>query len=141
MDNFNYTNYVVNIIRAVSGHCPWSHNLLVRIQTNGWCHGKLPFFVLFNMVCGFKMFARLFQCKQVKASKKGLQKLVTKRNNGETKRNRVLDDLKMPKLKQIFMTVAIVCHWYERPTVLKLWRQWKTSQANCLQYNKEEKKM
>lgn len=69
--------------------------------------------MLFNMVCGFKMFARLFQCKQVKASKKGLQELVTKRKKGETKTNRVLDDLKMSKLKEIFMTVAIVCHWHE----------------------------
>ena len=66
------------------------------------------------------MFTRVFQCKEVKASKKGLQELVTKRNNRETKTNRVLDDLKMPKLKEIFMTVATTCHCYDRPTVLTL---------------------
>ena len=82
--------------------------------------GKLFFFVLCNMAHGFKMFSRLFQCKQVKASKKGLQELFTKRKNGDTKRNRVPDELKMPKLKEIFTKLAIVCHRYERLTVLKL---------------------
>ena len=72
------------------------------------------------MAHGFKMFARLFQYKQVKASKKGLQELFTKRKHGETKRNRDLDELKMPKLKEIFTTLAIVCHRHERLTVLKL---------------------
>ena len=32
---------------------------------------------------------------------------------------RALDYLRMPKLKEIFTTVAIVCYLYERPAVLK----------------------
>ena len=84
------------------------------------------------------MFTRVFQCKEVKASKNGLQELVTKRNNRETKTNRVLDDFKMPKLKEIFMTVAIVCHCYDRPTVCE--GNGKLSRQTVYKYNKEEKK-
>ena len=32
------------------GRCPWS----IRVQIHGWRHGKLVFFVLFNMARGFE---------------------------------------------------------------------------------------
>ena len=35
---------------AVIGRCPWS----IRVQIHGWRHGKLVFFVLFNMARGFE---------------------------------------------------------------------------------------
>ena len=40
----------VNATRAVIGRCPWS----IRVQIHGWRHGKLVFFVLFNMARGFE---------------------------------------------------------------------------------------
>ena len=63
------------------------------------------------------MIVRLFW---IKASD-NLQKkeLFTKKKNGETERKRALYNLRMPKLQEIFTTVAIVCHCYERLAVLK----------------------
>ena len=40
----------MNATRAVIGRCPWS----IRVQIHGWRHGKLVFFVLFNMARGFE---------------------------------------------------------------------------------------
>ena len=60
------------------------------------------------------MFVRIFRIKQVKASKKVQQELFTKKENGETETKRVLDILRMPKQQEIFTTVAIECHSYER---------------------------
>ena len=40
----------VNATRAVIGRYPWS----IRVQIHGWRHGKLVFFVLFNMARGFE---------------------------------------------------------------------------------------
>ena len=40
----------VNAMRTVIGCCPWS----IRVQIHGWHHGKLVFFVLFNMVRGLE---------------------------------------------------------------------------------------
>ena len=48
-----------------------------------------------------------------------MQELFTKKKNGETERKRALYNLRMPKLQEIFTTVAIVCHCYERLAVLK----------------------
>ena len=38
-----------NATRAVIGRCPWS----IRVQIREYRHGKLLFFVLFNMARGF----------------------------------------------------------------------------------------
>ena len=43
-------NNDVNATRTVIGRCPWS----IRVQIHGWRHGKLVFFVLFNMARGFE---------------------------------------------------------------------------------------
>ena len=59
----------------------------------------------------------LFRLKQVIALKKVKQELFTKKKNGETERKRALENLRMPKVQEIFTTVAIVCHRYERPAV------------------------
>ena len=40
----------MNVTRAVIGRYPWS----IRVQIHGWRHGKLVFFVLFNMARGFE---------------------------------------------------------------------------------------
>ena len=55
----------------------------------------------------------------MKASKKVWQELFKKKKNRETETKRALDYLRMPKLQEIFTTVAIVCHDYERLAVLK----------------------
>ena len=101
---------------SVIGRCP----LTIRVQIHGWRHRKPQFGAL---VCStwrsvLKMFVRFFRIKQVKASKKVIQELFTKKKNGETDTKRVLDDLWMPKLQEI-ATVAIVCDRYKRLGVLE----------------------
>ena len=64
-----------------------------------------------------------FGLRQVKALKKslaGATVVLTKKKNGETETKRALDYLRMPKLQEIFTTVAIVCHRYERLAVLQI---------------------
>ena len=46
--------------------------------------------------------------------------VLTKEKNGETETKRALDYLRMPKLQEILITVAIVCHRYERLAVLQI---------------------
>ena len=60
---------------------------------------------------------RLFWLKQVIALKKVKQELFTKKKNGETERKRALENLRMPKVQEIFTTVAIVYHRYDRLAV------------------------
>ena len=55
----------------------------------------------------------------MKASKKTYQELFKKTKNGEKERKGALYNLRMPKLQEIFTTVAIVCHHYERLVVLQ----------------------
>ena len=55
----------------------------------------------------------------MKASRNVQQELFTKKKNGETETKRALDYLGMPKLQEIFTTVAIVCHRYEGLAVLQ----------------------
>ena len=59
----------------------------------------------------------LFRLKQVIALKKVKQELFTKKKNEETKSKRALENLRMSKVQEIFTTVAIVCHRYERLAV------------------------
>ena len=65
------------------------------------------------------MLVRLFRIKQVKAPQKSLAGAFYKGENGETEKKRVFDNLRMPKLLEIFTTVATVCHCYERLEYLK----------------------
>lgn len=74
---------------------------------------------LFSLFCSksravLEMFARLIGLVSDYGSE-GLEK------NGKTKTKTILDDLKMPKVEEIFPTVAIVCHRCERLAVL-LWK-------------------
>ena len=55
----------------------------------------------------------------MRASKKVQQELFTKKKNGGTGTKRVLEYLGIPKLQEIFTTVAIMCHRYERLAVLQ----------------------
>ena len=101
----------VNAMRAVIGRCPWS----IRVRIRGCRHGKLLFFVLVNMARGFENFYEIIlDLSKWKPRKKNLQELFTKKKNGETeiKFKRAIYNLKMPKLQEIFTTVAIVCHHY-----------------------------
>ena len=45
------------------------------------------------------------------------QELFTKKKNGDTKTKRALEYFRMSKVQEIFTTVAIVCHRYERLAV------------------------
>ena len=71
-------------------------------------------FTLFSLYCptrhtGLKIFARIFQIKQVKAAKKSLAGAVYKY---EKLTNRKLGDLKMPSLEDIFTTFGIMCYHF-----------------------------
>ena len=46
--------------------------------------------------------------------KKLAKALLTSKKNEETETKRVVGDMKMPKREEIFTTVFIVCHRYER---------------------------
>ena len=84
----------VNATCAVIGRYSWS----IGVQIHAWHLRKLVFFVLFNISCGFGLRAS-----------ESLEK-----KNGEKERKRALHNLRMPKIEEIFTTVAIVCHCYER---------------------------
>ena len=66
-----------------------------------------------------KTFVRLFRIKASESLGKSLARATTKKKNGETETKKALDYLRMPKLQEIFTTVAIVCPRYERLVVLK----------------------
>ena len=93
----------VNATCAVIGRYSWS----IGVQIHAWHHRKLVFFVLFNISCGFGLRAS-------ESLEETLQELFTKKKNGEKERKRALHNLRMPKIEEIFTTVAIVCHCYER---------------------------
>ena len=84
----------VNATCAVIGRYSWS----IGVQIHAWHHRKLVFFVLFNISCVFGLRAS-----------ESLEK-----KNEEKERKRALHNLRMPKIEEIFTTVAIVCHCYER---------------------------
>ena len=65
------------------------------------------------------MFVRLFRIKASENLWKSLGRAITKKKNGETETKKALDYLRMPKLQEIFTTVAIVCHRYESLVVLQ----------------------
>ena len=73
---------------------------------------SLPFSSTWHAV--MKMLVRLFRIQQVYSSKQFQQELFTKEENGELETKRVLDNFRMPKLQEIFTTIATVCHCYER---------------------------
>ena len=52
---------------------------------------------------------RLFRPEQVIALKIVKQEQFTKKKNGEIETKRALENLRMPKVQEIFKTVAIVC--------------------------------
>ena len=66
------------------------------------------------------MFRRLFQIKAIESlEKRRLVGAIYKEEKGRNGDRRALDYLRMPKLQEIFTTVAIVCHRYERLAVLQ----------------------
>ena len=69
-----------------------------------------------------KMFATFFRIKQVLTSlEKSLAWAVYKsKKNEDTETKKVLGDLKMPKLEEIFTSVAIAWHCHARLAVLKI---------------------
>ena len=78
---------------------------------------------LFSLFCStwravLKTFLRLFRIKASESLEKTLPELFTKQENREKESKRALYNLRTPKLQEIFTTVAIVCHRYERLAVL-----------------------
>ena len=83
---------------------------------------------LFSLV--LKIFVRLLWIKQVKASRKSLSGAIYNEKNGEMEAKRVLDNLRMSKLREIFTTVVIVCHRCFAKCFRK--RLKKTLRRNCM---------
>ena len=90
----------------------------------------------------WKVFVRLFRIKQGKASKKSLAEAICKEEKWRDGGKRVLHYFRMPKLPEIFATVAIV-HRVSSPRgtlcfakcfrlVLSKRRLWKTLRGNCM---------
>ena len=119
---YNDLYHDVNAVDAVIGHCPWS----IRVpRYMGDVRGNLFFFCCFvqHRARFWKCLRDYFGLKQVKALKKRLAGgtvVFTKKKNGERETKRALDYLRMPKLQEILITVAIVCHRYERLAVLQI---------------------
>ena len=57
-----------------------------------------------------KMFLRLFRIKASESLEKSLARAVYKEEKWRNRDKRALDHLRMPKLQEIFTTVAMVCH-------------------------------
>ena len=79
---------------------------------------------LFSLFCStwqavLKMFVRLFRIEASESFGKSLAGAIYKEKNGETETKKAFDYLTMPKLQEIFTTVAIVCLRYERLAVLQ----------------------
>ena len=77
----------------------------------------------FSLFCStwrafLKIFVILLRIKS-ESLEKSVAGAIFKEENGELETKRVLDNLRMPKLQEIFTTVAIVCHRYERLAVLQ----------------------
>ena len=70
------------------------------------------------MARSLKMFVRLFWIKQEKESRKVLQELFTKKNNGKTETRRVLDNLLRITARKLLNSCTL-CHCYERLAVLQ----------------------
>ena len=87
---------------AVIGRCPWS----TGVQTHGWRHGEILFFVLSNMARGFENVCEIISNWASEDLEKSLAGVVYKHEKLETKAKSVLVDSKMPKLEQIFKTAA-----------------------------------
>ena len=66
-----------------------------------------------------KMFVRLFRIKANESLEKCLAGAIYKEEKWWNWDKRALDHLRMPKLQEIFTTVAIVCYRYERLAVLQ----------------------
>ena len=66
-----------------------------------------------------KMFVRLFRIKANESLEKFLAGAIYKEEKWWNWDKRALDHLRMPKLQEIFTTVAIVCYRYERIAVLQ----------------------
>ena len=73
---------------------------------------------LFSLFCStwlavFKMFVRLYRIKASKSLKKISRSYLQRRKIEKRRQKEVFKNLRMPKLQEIFTTVANVCHRYE----------------------------
>lgn len=81
-----------------------------------------------------------FRSHKKKNNNNNQQDLFKSREKGGTETKRVLEDLKMSKLKEIFAAVAIVCHRNEVLAGLKMFSQlFSFGQIKALKKNISEK--
>ena len=103
----------------------WSLSVIYKSTDTWLTYGKLLFFVLFNMARGFEnAYEIISDLSKWKPRKKISRSYLQRKKNGETetKFKRALHNLRMPKLQEIFTTVAIVCHRYETRCFAKSFR-------------------
>ena len=121
-----------------------AHDLLLEYRYTGWGHRKLECFSL-SMIYStwrtvFKMLWVSFGLSKCKPQKKFEGSYLQLRwKNGETETERVLEDLKIPKLEEIFTTVAIwrgviatrdsqFWNYFRDYFALSKWRRWNFSE-------------
>ena len=88
----------MQITRAVIGRYPWWS---IRVQTYRWRHGTLVHH------------QRLFRIRHVRPRKTLSRSCLQVTKFGQTKKKSFFNDLKMPKLEEIYTIVFIMCHGYE----------------------------
>ena len=99
--------------------CDWRSHRTVNVARTPPRKWKVkPNWIICGKECGLvAAVCGQERCVQKKASKKLFQELLTSTKNGKP-RPRVLSDLKIPKLEEIFKTVVLLWHCFERPAVL-----------------------
>ena len=68
---------------------------------------------------GFENLCEIISIKDSDSLEKNLARAIYKEEKWRKERKRALYNLKMSKLQEIFTTVVIVCHCYERLAVLQ----------------------
>ena len=113
-------------------------NLFVK-QIHGWRHEKLIFLALFNMAHGFEnvcTWDNILGLSKWKPCKKVSRSYWHRKKKGATETKTVLDDLRIPKLQEIFMSSKRETRWFAKCfrhySALSKWRRWKTFRRNSI---------
>ena len=129
----------VNATRAVIGRCPWS----IKVQIHGWRHGKLVFFVLFNMARGFENVCEIISdWGKWKLRKKFSRNYLQRRKMEKRRPKKLLTTWQCLNYKKssqqlsscVFATRdSLFCIMFRYYSSLSKKRRWKTFRRNCTQ--------
>ena len=98
---------------------------MVYLNSDTWMTSReLVFFVLYNMAGSFENGCEIISDSAREDHEKKLAEVISSKKNGENGTERVLDNLKMPELEEIFLTVAIVSSLRETRSSAKCFRHY-----------------